>query len=174
MNSLSFAKKSLLVTLIVLLFSACGYRPSSQYAKVIVGEKISTSVKISAYDPENTVLIKDSVDSAILQVFGASLVPKQHSQTHLKLTLVSTTYTPTQYDSDGFVIAYRSLIRLNITRITKKTVKNYVSYGSYDFSVAANAVLTDQQRFDAIKFSSDKAIRSFLAQVSAEGARQTK
>lgn len=174
MNYLSLIKKSLLVALIVVLFSACGYRPSSHYSKVVVGEKISTSVKISAYDPENTVVIKDSIDSAVLEVFGGSLVSKKYSDTHLKLSLVKTIYTPTQYDSDGFVIAYRSLITLNITRISKAATKQYKASGSYDFTIDANAVITDQQRFDAIKFSSEKAIRSFLAQVSAEGARQPK
>ena len=50
--------------------------------------------------------------------------------------------------------------------------KNYSTNGTYDFSVSPNAVLTDQERFDAIKFSSEKAIKSFIAQVSAEGARE--
>ena len=174
MNLISLAKKSLLVTLVLVIFSACGYRPSSQYSKVIVGEKISTSVNISAYDPENTVLIKDAVDSAVIEVFGASLVAKKYSQTHLKLSLVKTSYTPLQYDEDGFVIAYRALITLKIVRTSKGVSKNYRTYGTYDFSVVANAVITDQERFDAIRYSSGKAIRSFLAQVSAEGARKTK
>jgi hypothetical protein len=60
---------------------------------------------------------------------------------------------------------------LKINRYNKGEKTKYVSTGNYDFTVVANAVLTDQQRFDAIKNGAQKAIKSFLAQVSAEGAR---
>jgi hypothetical protein len=33
-------------------------------------------------------------------------------------------------------------------------------------------VITDKERFDAIKYSAEKAIASFIAQVSAEGSRK--
>ncbi|HIP55206.1 MAG TPA: hypothetical protein EYH11_07010, partial [Sulfurimonas autotrophica] len=60
---------------------------------------------------------------------------------------------------------------LKITRESKSSKKNYTARGSYDFSVVPNAVITDQERFDAIKFSAIKAIASFAAQISAEGSR---
>jgi hypothetical protein len=40
--------------------------------------------------------------------------------------------------------------------------------------VTPNAVVTDQQRFDAIKLASQKAVKSFIAQVAADGARAKK
>ncbi len=159
------------LALIFLLFSACGYAPSSKYARKIVGEKISTSVVISAVDPQNTVIIKDAVDVAILEVFHASLVAKELSTTHLKLKLGKLVYTPIQYDAQGFVVAYKTTVKLGINRKTKNKNKDYIVFGTYDFEITANAVITDKQRFDAIKFSSQKAIRAFVAQVSAEGAK---
>ena len=164
--------KLLCILLIALLLSSCGYKPSATFSRAVVGEKISTSVNISLIDPENTVIIKDAVDTAIIQVFHASLVPKKLSQTHLVLTLSNPSYSPIQYDSNGFVIAYRTIIRLNIQRQTDSKSTNYNVRGTYDFSITANAVITDKERFDAIKFSSVKAIQSFVAQVSAEGARE--
>lgn len=165
-----------LISLILaaLLLTACGYKPSSKFSRQIVGEKISTSVVISAIDPENTVVIKDAVDAAIIEVFHASLTERSDSQTHLKLSLSNPSYSPIQYNSDGFVVAYRTTISLQITRETKGESKNYTARGTYDFSVAPNAVITDKERFDAIKFSSAKAIKSFVAQVSSEGARESK
>ena len=157
--------------LIVLLFSACGYKPSAKFSRVVVGEKISTSVVISAVDPENTVIIKDAVDSAIIEVFHASLVSKAFSSTHLVITLGNPSYSPVQYDSDGFIVAYRTSITLSILRETETESKNYAAKGTYDFTITPNAVITDKERFDAIKFSSSKAIKSFVAQISAEGAR---
>jgi len=165
----SFTFVSLLI--LILSISGCGYKPSSKYARNIVGEKVSTSVIISAQDPENTVIIKDAVDSAIIEIFHTSLTSKKYSDSHLTFSITEPTYTPIQYNQDGFVIAYRATITLKVKRETKDTIKKYSAIGTYDFSVVPNAVITDQERFDAIRFSAQKAISSFIAQISAEGSR---
>jgi hypothetical protein len=85
MRLFSLAKKIVPFVVIASLLTACGYTPSSKFAREVVGEKISTSVVISAQDPENTVIIKDAVDGAILEVFHASLTSRSLSQTHLNL-----------------------------------------------------------------------------------------
>ncbi|MDO8454764.1 MAG: hypothetical protein Q7S59_09355 [Sulfurimonas sp.] len=158
--------------LIATLFLACGYTPSSKFAREVIGEKISTNVIISDEDPENSVIIKDAVDAAIIEVFHASVTSRTLSQTHLILKLSNPLYVPTQYNSNGFVVGYRATITLNITREQSGLSKHYATRGTYDFSVSPNAVITDQERFDAIKFSSEKAIKSFIAKVSADGARE--
>ena len=159
---------------VVILFSSCGYKPSAQHSRIVVGEKISTSVVISLQDPENTVLIKDALDRAILEVFNASLRVRKESDTHLKISILRMNYKPVQYNRDGYVVAYRTSIKLLIKRESKLTTKEYIGRGTYDFSIVANAVVTDQERFDAIEYSAVKAIKSFVAQVSAEGARRKK
>lgn len=158
------------IVLIVLL-GGCGYIPSAKYSRAVVGDSISTSVVISLVDPENSVIIKDALDSAIIKVFHASLTAKAYSQTHLKVSLSNPSYTPVQYDGDGFVISYRTRVSLRIQRTTNDEVKAYNTYGTYDFNITPNAIISDKQRFDAIKFSSIKAINSFVTQISAEGAR---
>jgi hypothetical protein len=160
------------ISLVVLV--GCGYKPSSKYAREVVGEKISTSVVISAQDPENTVIIKDAVDAAILEIFHSSLVAKRYATTHLILSISPPSYAPIQYNSDGYIIAYRASINLGIIRETEGTKKNYTAHGTYDFNIEPNAVVTDQERFNAIKYSSAKAIASFVAQISAEGSRKNK
>lgn len=167
-------KKVIVLVLISLMISACGYQPSSKFARSVVGEKISTSVVISAQDPENTVIIKDAVDEAIISVFHASLTSRDLSDTHLTLSIGNPSYSPIQYDSNGFIIAYRTNMSLSISRYKDGVTKNYTTRGTYDFSISPNAVITDKERFDAIKFSSEKAIQAFLAQISAEGARSKK
>lgn len=161
-----------LLLLTLLFFVSCGYKPSSKFARSVTGEKISTQIKISAQDPENTVVIKDAVDLAIIEVFQASLVPKSHSETHLLFSISPPLYAPVQFDANGFIIAYRATITMSVERVTKDTHKRYTSRGNYDFAVNPNAVVTDQQRFTAIKESAQKAILSFLAQISAEGSRK--
>jgi len=166
--------KVLLLISVLIQFSACGYKPSAKYSREVVGEKISTSVTISAQDPENTVIIKDAVDSAIAEVFHASLTSRKYSDTHLSLSISPPSYSPIQYNNDGYVIAYRTTITLAIIRETGNFKKSYSTTGTYDFSVVPNAVITDQERFDAIRNSSAKAISAFVAKVSAEGSRENK
>ena len=172
MKSYSQTFKSLILAVLLIQLSGCGYKPSAKYAREVLGKTISTIVIISAQDPENTVIIKDAVDQVIIDVFHAALVDEKYAQTHLRIKISDPTYVPLQYNNNGFVISYRATITLMITRESKTLKKNYSSVGNYDFSVVPNAVLTDQERFDAIKFSSLKAISSFVAQVAAEGSRK--
>ncbi|MCF6339728.1 MAG: LPS assembly lipoprotein LptE [Sulfurimonas sp.] len=174
MNIYSRAIKLLVLLLIAQLISACGYSPSSKFSRDILGQKISTSVTISAKDPENSVLIKDAVDSAIVESLQASLVGKNESDTHLALSISNPTYLPIQYDSNGFIVTYRMSVRLKIISYNNGISKNYITHGTYDFSVVPNAVITDKERFDAIKFSASKAINEFISKTSAEGARINK
>lgn len=167
-------KKVTLLLSILLLLSACGYTPSAKFARNVLSDKISTSVVISAQDPENTVIIKDAVDRAVIEVFQASLVSRSLSDTHLVLTMGNPGYTPIEYNQYGYVIGYRMSIVLGIKSSQNGVSKNYTARGYHDFSVAPNSIVTDQQRFEAISFSTQRAIKAFLAQVSADGARSKK
>jgi len=164
------ALKLLLIIAILVVSIGCGYKPSAKYAREVLGHKISTSMIISQTDPENSVLIKDAVDKAVIEIFHASLTQRKFSDTHLTISISVPSYAPLQYDNNGFIISYRATITLKISRETDTLKRNYTTVGTYDFSVVPNAVLTDQERFDAIKYSSYKAISAFVAQVSAEGA----
>jgi hypothetical protein len=152
--------------------SGCGYRPSAKFARNVLGDKISTSVVISSRDPENTVIIKDAVDRAIIEIFHASLTDRAHSDTHLNLQINNPSYSPIQYNIDGFIVGYRMSVSLNITKYHNDLSKTYSVSGSYDFSVQPNAIVTDQDRFTAINLSAKKAIESFVAKVSAEGSKK--
>lgn len=171
MKPLSYLKRISALIFILVFINACGYRPSAKFARNTLGEKISTSVVISSQDPQNTVVIKDAVDKAVIKVFQASLVDKSISDTHLVLNISSPSYQPIVYDQNGYVTGYRMSVVLNIVKYTNKVSKTYMTKGFHDFSVAPNAIVTDQDRFEAIDFAAQRAIRSFIAQVSAEGAR---
>jgi hypothetical protein len=158
----------------MLIVGGCGYKPSAKFSRNIVGEKVSTSVIISLQDPQNTVMIKDAVDRAIIEVFKSSLVDRSLSDTHLVMKIIMPSYSPIVYDENGFVTGYRMSIILNVQRETKNESKSYNTKGFYDFTVAPNAIVTDQQRFEAIDFAAQRAINAFIAQVSAEGARANK
>lgn len=160
---------TVLLFIFVISFSSCGYRPSAKFARNVMGNSISTTIKISLQDPQNTVQIKDALDSAILEIFHTSLKPRSEAKTHLDIEMKSIEYVPLAFDTEGFIVAYRSKTTLYIYKTTNGKTKMYKSYGTYDFSIVANAVLTDSERYNAIKYGAKKAIRSFMAQVTSEG-----
>lgn len=164
--------RGVLSILLMLIISGCMYKPSSQYARGVVGETMSTQVVISMIDPENTVIIKDAVDAAVIERFKSSLTDRSKASTHLKITLQNVSFSPLQYDTNGYIISYRTTVNLSIARYSKNFSKTYSAKGTYDFAIEPNAIISDQARFDAIKFGSQKAIDSFVAQVAAEGVRK--
>jgi hypothetical protein len=154
------------------MLSGCGYQPSSKEAKKVMGDTVSTKVIISMTDPENTVLLKDALDEAVIRRFQTNLRHSREAKTHLEISLRNVSFGALQYDSNGYVISYRTTINLGIKRITKDFTKNYNAVGNYDFTINPNAIITDQQRFEAIANSATKALDSFVAQVASEGSRQ--
>jgi len=158
----------------MILLTGCGYNPSSKEARKVLGETVSTEIIISMEDPENTVVLKDALDASVIRRFQTNLRSRKDASTHLQITLNSVMFSALQYDSNGYITTYRTTINLSILRVTTEFTKRYSAKGSFDFAISPNAIITDQQRFDAIKNSATKALDSFVAQVSAEGVRNTK
>lgn len=154
----------------LVLLSGCGYQPASHYAKNILGDSVSTEVIISMEDPQNTVIIKDAVDTAVITKFRTALLPKNSAQTHLKIAILSVTFTPLRYDTNGYIITYRTTVVMHIDRISGKKTKGYTTQGMYDFAIEPNAIITDQARFVAISQGAQKGIDAFIAQVAAQGS----
>lgn len=166
--------KFLLWATLLFLMIGCGYSPASHYARNIVGESVSTEVVISMEDPQNTVIIKDAVDTAMITKFRTALVSKSNSQTHLKFTILSVGFSPLRYDANGYVTTYRTTVSMGVERVSKTSQGRYAVSGVYDFNIEPNAIISDQARFEAIRQSSQKAIDVFIAQVAAQGSNLPK
>lgn len=158
----------------IIMFTGCGYVSAAHYAQSVVGESVSTEVLISAEDPQNTVIIKDAVDTAVITKFRTSLTSKNASQTHLRIQIVSVGFSPLRYDTNGYVVTYRTTVNLGINRTTFGKSKGYSTLGMYDFDIEPNAIISDQARFNAINLSAQKAIDAFIAQIAAEGSNPPK
>lgn len=167
-------RSALLLVFTLFLLEGCGYRPSAHYAKAVVGERISTQVVVSLEDPENTVVIKDAIDRAVLTRFKSTISDRERADTHLVFGLENIVFTPLRYDVNGYIITYQTRLVLNVVRMTKNYSKAYRVQGNYDFTIEPNAIISDQARFQAIEVSAQKAIDSFLAQVASEGLKRNK
>jgi hypothetical protein len=156
--------------LAALVLGGCGYAPASHYARNVVGDSVSTEVVVSMEDPQNTVIIKDAVDTAVITKFRTSLKPKNSAKTHLTIAIGGVGFSPLQYDTNGYVTTYRTTVTMNIARMTGKESASYTTTGYYDFAIEPNAIITDQARFEAISQGAQKAIDAFIAQLASEGA----
>ena len=153
----------------LILFAGCGYQSASHYAKNVLGESVSTEVVISMEDPQNTVIIKDAVDTAVITKFRTSLVSKNQSKTHLKIAVGSVLFTPLRYDTNGYVVTYRTTVNLSIRQTKEGKNTDYSTHGMYDFDIEPNAIISDQARFEAIRQGAQKGLDAFVAQIAALG-----
>jgi len=161
-----------LLTLLVLL-TACGYKPTSLYTKKVLGEDIYVKVETSLEDPENSVLIRDAINEAVLYKFNARIAKEARASAKLLIKLAHVDFQPIEYDTNGYVIGYKTNVTLLTTYHDKdKRQKSFKTYGDFDFNIASNAVISDNKRFNAIKEASQKAIDAFISRLSVEGAQR--
>lgn len=154
----------------LLLLTGCGYRPSSHYAKNVLGERVYVEVIVSPSDPENAVIVKDALLQALISRFRVKLRRQSKSDTYMRVQMGALGFTPIEYDENGYVVAQRCIASLSVKRTYKNVSKNYSLSGSYDFAIEPNGVVSETQRFNAIRFASLKAIDALVTQLAVEGS----
>ena len=160
----------ILYLLLVFLLLGCGYKPSSLYTKKVLGKNIHVDATISRSDPKNSVLIKDAVNEAVVSRFGANLSDKKSADTNLVVSIGSVSFSPTVYNEDGYVIAYKAKVTLNSSfKDDSGVVKNFSTVGEFNFPIEANSVISDTKRFEAIKNASYDAINEIVSKISIMG-----
>jgi len=165
-------KQLFLGFLMLILISGCGYKPTAYYAKQALGSKIYAEVTISRQDPRNSVIIKDAVNEAVVSRFSAKLVSKEDADTILKVRINKTSFSPTIYDLYGYVIAYKATVELAFEyENTNGKVEKLLSSGEYDFTIDSNSVISDTNRFEAIKAAANDALDEFVSKIAIKGLR---
>jgi hypothetical protein len=163
--------KSLFLSIIfALLIQGCGYKPRATYTRGVLGEKVSVFVDVYAADPGNSVIIKDAVLQSLITRFGIVTTKRDFSISHLDVKLSELIETAIEYDVNGYVVAQRETVKLQITRTTKGVKKIYNVEGTFDFAIPANATVSESDRFKAIKSASLKAIDVLIVQLAVEGS----
>ena len=158
------------IMIATMIFSGCGYKPMTEYSKKVFTNRVYVDVDVYLRDPENAVLVKDALNEAVISRFNAQLTSKKDATTKLKVKFERVTFSPIQYDTNGYAVFYRAKVTLNISYIinSKKGREKVVGY--YDFPIEPNAVISDSKRFEAIRFGAQKAIDSFVSLMAMRGA----
>ncbi|MDR0665842.1 MAG: LPS assembly lipoprotein LptE [Campylobacteraceae bacterium] len=153
----------------------CGYKPSAQLAKSVIGESVYVYVAISRVDPQNTVLIKDAVQAAFVDRFGSKITSRAEADSVLSVYLDNVDFNPLVYDANGYVVSYRTVAKLRIDYILSSGEKGSVTTsGQYDFPIAADSIISDTKRFEAIRYASLDAVDEFTAVVAVKGLQSGK
>jgi len=172
LNRIGFGSlPALLVTVALLLplFAGCGYKPMTAYTEKIFTDRVYTEVEVYLRDPENAVLVKDAMNEAVVSRFGAKIAKKEDATTHLWIRFKSVSFSPIQYDANGYAVYYRANVNLSVRYVSPKKSGTESVFGFYDFPIEPNAVISDAKRFEAIRFGAQKALDAFISRMAMRG-----
>ena len=158
--------KTIFLTIILFFVLGCGYKPSNVYIKDKFGDKISVTVDMFSSEPESSVNIKDLINQALINKIGMRI--DNTSSTKLIIHPEDVKFEAIQKDNMGYTISYRAILKLNTEVIKDGSKRLITSYGNYDFNVQSNSSISEQNRYDAIKKSSIKAVDELLFKLSLE------
>ena len=152
----------------VLLISACGYKPSSHMIQNVFSDTVYVEVMVDRVEPENAPFLKDEMNRLVYTRFKGRVVSKEQAQSQIRLSYAGSTFAPLAY-KDGYVTRYRATIRVKFDMVNKegkvsKTISSIVESDIQESSLASSALRTE-----AIRIGLAKGLDQFLAYVSAKG-----
>ena len=179
MKSMNIFRKVLFVlfafTLTSVIFTGCGYKPSSHYAKKELSGKVFVKLFVDLKDPRNAVLIKDSINQLIVQKLESKLVYDESlADTVMNIKINSVKMKELQYDKEGYNKLYRALVNLGVSYVRKADNKraSFTVDGEHNFSIDDGTSITDTKRFEAIKNASDDALNEVLSQIAVQSFKK--
>jgi len=162
-------KKPYFLVLLFILFTACGYKPSVYAAQKLVGQKVYTQVDVSLSDPENAVLTKDALNTALQIRLKRKVTKEQSADSSIYVFYNNIRFIPLQYNRNGYVVFYQAHITLDFT-FKKDTIKEHRKIvGRYEFPIRPSAIISNDLRLKAIEQGSLKALDEFITYLAAKG-----
>ena len=152
----------------VLLVSACGYKPSSHMIQNVFSDTVYVEVMVDRAEPENAPYVKDEMNRLIYTRFKGRVVSKEEAQSQIRISYAGSTFIPLAYE-DGYVTRYRAVIRVKFDMVNKlgrekKTIRSIV-----ESDIQASSLTSSVLRTEAIRKGLGKSLDEFLAYVSAKG-----
>ncbi|MDC0932754.1 LPS assembly lipoprotein LptE [Arcobacteraceae bacterium] len=159
--------------LLFVLFSGCGYKPASYYAKNAIEGAVYVDLKVDIDNSENSVFVKDAMNEMILNQFKVNLVEdKAKADTYVTVALSSVSHSSISTDSDGYVQSYRTTVNIKMTyqKIDEK-MKTINVNDYYDYTVDSDSTITDQKKKLAIKSASTKALNNVFSKIAVNSMK---
>lgn len=175
--------KFIVSSIILLLFLGCGYKPISAMSDSVVGDGVWVDVIMSKTDPQNTVALKDSVRQGIVSRLNGTLSDKNSAKNVIIANISKIDFSPILYDQFGYVAAYKASIVVNFKiKSQNGEISNIKTSGEYDFRIIrriknsryTDSIISDKERYDAIKNASAEAFDEFMSILAIRGYKNGK
>ncbi len=110
-------------------FLACGYKPSSYYAKQQMEGNVFVKLNISLEDPKNAVLVKDAINKILIQKLDSRIVNDQNNaDVMMNLAINSVSISTLQYDKKGYNKLYKAVVVIKVDYFRKDDgIKNLLA-----------------------------------------------
>ena len=151
--------------------NACGYKPSTYYAKKEMEGNVYVKLDVSLVDPRNSVLVKDAVTKILIQKLDSNLVDKEKdADVVMNLGISSVNLSALQYDAKGYNKLYKAEVFIKVDYYRKENgiKKSFTVDGEYDFAVDIGGTITDANRYDAITKASDQAVSEVVSRIAVQ------
>ena len=162
-------KKYYLPLLTLMIFTACGYKPSAHLSSKLIGENVYTEVEVSHSDPENAVLIKDALNMALQTRLKRRITKQKYADSSIFVFYKEIRFVPLQYDRNGYVVFYQANTILDFTFKKGDVVEKRKINGRFEFPIRPSAIISNDLRLKAIEKGSLKALDEFITYLSVKG-----
>lgn len=164
---------SFLLMFIITTITACGYKPSSYYAKQQIKGKVFVNLIIDLKDPRNAVLIKDAMNEILVHRLDSKIVyDKTLADTIMDVKLNSVSMTVLQDDADGNDILYKATVGVYVKYSNEFGTKTFNVTGDYDFSIDDDTTISDTKRFEAIKSAASEALEEVISKIAIQSLKK--
>lgn len=163
-----------LFSCVLLIFlSACGYKPSSTYAKNEIYGKVFVELIINLEDPRNTVLVKDALHEILVHRLGSKLVfDRSLADTVMNVKLKKVSMTVLQDDEDGYNKVYEAVASVFVEYQNAQKRDSFTVSGDYEFSVDSGTTITDTKRYEAIKNAASEALEEAISKIAVKSLQK--
>ena len=160
--------KFLLFILIVTVFNACGYKPTSSYSSKALSSDVFIEVPIDIKNARNSVLIKDALIELIVNKFKLrTTTNKSFANSFIKAKLVSVSHKELQSDISGYAKVYRETVTVEVIYNKKNQDNKKIKVSNYfDFIVNSDSTITQSKKDEAIKIAINKALSEVFSKIA--------
>lgn len=172
-------KNFLLTFFLAFPFLACGYIPATQAVNAVMDDSVWFEVTIDMIDPENSVTLKDATINGFIERLGRKMAPNaKAAKSIIESKIKAINFSALIYDKLGYITTYKVTLTLSFkTKLKNGKIFEKTTSGQYDFEVAKqaksvqdiNSIISDKDRYEAIKNASYEALNEFISQLSLKG-----
>ena len=152
----------------VVIFNACGYKPTANYASNALISNVFIEVPIDINNARNTVLIKDALTELIVNKFKLKTTNKKYlAKSFIKSKIISVTHQELQSDISGYAKVYRETVKIEVKYNKKNKKEKVITVSNYfDFIVNSDSTITQSKKDEAIKIAINKALTEVFSKIA--------